>query len=74
MANLDDLPNEPFTELSTDEAIEMLRQVRLSRRTPVKKSKAPTKRKQAAITKDKVTNVDPAMAAELLKILGGTNQ
>jgi hypothetical protein len=55
--------------MSTDESIEMLRQIRLSRRIPVKKvSKSTTKRKAKAI---EVKNVDSDQAAQLLKILTG---
>ena len=70
MANLDDLPITPYTELSNDEAIELLRQIRLSRRVPVKQSKAPTKR----VSKPKIdaSAIDPTAALELLKILGET--
>jgi len=69
VANLDDLPIKSITEMSTDEAIEMLRQIRLSRRIPVKKApKATVKRKAKAI---EVKNVDADQAAQLLKILTG---
>ena len=69
MANLDNLPIKSITEMSTDEAIEMLRQIRLSRRIPVKKvPKATVKRKAKAI---EVKNVDADQAAQLLKILTG---
>ena len=69
MANLDDLPIKSITEMSTDESIEMLRQIRLSRRIPVKKvPKSTVKRKAKAI---EVKNVDADQAAQLLKILTG---
>ena len=66
MANLDDLGKESITEMSTDDAIELLRQTRLSRRTPVKSTK-----KSATKKPKKAPDVSPAMAANLLKILGG---
>lgn len=66
MANLDDLTIPSITEMSTDEAIEMLRQVRLSRRIPVKKTKQITKKKSKAAPK-----VNSDQASELLKILTG---
>lgn len=66
MANLDDLPIPSITEMSTDEVIEMLRQVRLSRRIPVKKTKKTTAKKSKTASK-----VNSDQASELLKILTG---
>ena len=66
MANLDDLTIPSITEMSTDEAIEMLRQVRLSRRIPVKKTKKTTNGKAKTAPK-----VNSDQANELLKILTG---
>lgn len=63
MADLDDLNNPSITELGTDEAIELLRQVRLSRRVPVRKA---SKKKVKEAPK-----VNAAQANELLKILTG---
>jgi hypothetical protein len=58
MATIEDLDFTEFSQLSQDEAIEHLRQIRLSRRTPVKK----------------VSNPKPKMSAEqanaLLEMLG----
>ena len=69
MANLDDLHIKSITEMNTDEAIDMLRQIRLSRRIPVKKvPKATIKRKAKA---KEVKDVNANQAAELLKILTG---
>lgn len=69
MATLDDLDLTSITDMSTDESIELLRQIRLSRRIPVKKvSKSTTKRKAKA---KKVKDVSANQAAELLKILTG---
>jgi len=66
MANLDDLNYKSLTEMRTDEAIEMLRQIRLSRRIPVKKVTKSTKKK----VKD-APKVSANQAEELLKILTG---
>ena len=66
MADLDDLTIIPITEMSTDEAIEMLRQVRLSRRIPVRKNMSSIKRKQVQKPK-----IDADQASEILKILTG---
>ncbi len=64
MADLDDLNYHSITEMQTDEAIELLRQIRLSRRIPVKKVRT-IKKKLTTPT------VNSNQAAELLKILGG---
>lgn len=66
MANLDDLEHKSITEMSNDEALELLRQVRLSRRVPNKQSRSKPKR-----SKTTVPAVSADVAAELLKILGG---
>ncbi len=63
MANLDDLNNRSITEMNSDEVIEMLRQIRLSRRI--------TKPKVKNTKKAKAPELNADMAAELLKILGG---
>lgn len=67
MADLDDLEITSITEMGTDEAIELLRQIRLNRRTPVKTTKVTTTRTK----KVKAPSVDSDQAAELLKLLGG---
>jgi len=55
--------------MSHDEQIELLRQIRLSRRIPVKKPpKSTAKRKAKA---KKVKDVSADQAAELLKLLTG---
>lgn len=66
MASLEDLNHPSITEMQTDEAIELLRQIRLSRRVPVRKVR--TTRKKLTAPK-----VNPNQAAELLKILVGGN-
>lgn len=69
MADLNDLGIPALTDMSTDEAIENLRQIRLSRRIPKKKqSKSIVKKKQKAKAVPKVTK---QQAANLLKLLGG---
>ena len=66
MANIDDLNYESITDMPIDEAIEHLRQIRLSRRIPVKKTKSTSKKKAKALPQ-----VNPDQAAELLDILKG---
>ena len=67
MADLNDLNIPSITDMSSDEAIEHLRQLRLSRRTPNKKKSAATKGKiKQAKTAKKITS---DQAKELLKLL-----
>ena len=69
MADLEDLETKSITDMTPDEAIEYLRQIRLSRRTPEKKTKsasANAKSKQSAAAA-KITSQD---AKSLLKFLG----
>lgn len=68
MADIDDLGYKSVSEMSTDEAIEMLRQIRLNRRTPAKTKKAS---QTTTNTKKQAPSVDANQAAEILKILGG---
>ena len=65
MADINDLSHISITEMQTDEAIEMLRQIRLSRRVPVKKVRTISKKSKQA------PKVNSNQAAELLKILAG---
>jgi hypothetical protein len=72
MATLEDLPHKSISDMSTDEAIEHLRQIRLSRRTQKSSPKKEGKRKVVAKATSKAVNqMSPEQAAELLKILGG---
>ncbi len=69
MADLNDLNYTSILDMSNDEAIDTLRQIRLSRRIPEKKSitrKAPKQN-----IKDMTDSIDTNMAANLLKILEG---
>jgi len=66
MTDLDDLNYKSISEMTRDEAIEHLRQIRLSRRIPVKKSKKTTTKKKKV-----APQVNADQAAELLKILQG---
>ena len=69
MADLDDLKLPDLHEMSPDEAIEYLRQIRLSRRTPkASNKKSPSTKKKIAQSKaaKKITKTD---AQALLKLL-----
>lgn len=70
MADIDDLGYKSISEMSSDEAIELLRQVRLSRRVPVKKTKTKTTTKNKA-PKINIDSIDENTAAKILAILGG---
>ncbi len=66
MADLDDLNYKSILDMSNDEAIDTLRQIRLSRKTQVKKPSTKT-----AKAKTVNVDVDAELAAKLLKTLGG---
>jgi len=66
MSTLEDLGHESITEMQIDESLELIRQIRLSRRVPMKKVK--TVRKKSP-TPTPTLNSD--QAAKLLSILTG---
>lgn len=66
MADIGDLGIPDLTEMGRDEAIEYLRQIRLSRRTPKAKPKSVTKKAKAKA----VPKLSANQAANLLKLLG----
>jgi hypothetical protein len=68
MATIDDLPMQSLTNMSQDEAFELLRQIRLSRRTSKKKVSTTRKAKPKALAPSEMS---PEQAAKLLKLLGG---
>ena len=70
MANLESLDYTSISNMSVDEALEHLRQIRLSRRIPLKKTKTTrktTKKKQTKVSSSSMTAEE---IEELLKILG----
>ena len=70
MADLESLGYKSVSEMSTDEALEVLRQIRLSRRIPDK----PTRKNPKKKTSPKVNpnTMSATQVAELLKSLGGS--
>lgn len=64
--NLDDLNIPSISEVSNDEALELLRQIRLSRRVPIKIRVVTKKVEKATVSADQ--------AAELLKLIMGTKE
>ena len=65
MADIEDLNYTSISDMSQDEAIEMLRQIRLSRRIPSKPRKVSTPKPSKAPPK-----INADQAAAILKILG----
>ena len=68
MTDINDLPIPSILDMNTDEAIDYLRQIRLSRRTSVKEYKA-TKAAKSSKSKPKPSTLSSSQAAELLKSL-----
>ncbi len=69
MATIDDLSGKSISDMSKEELLEHLRQIRKSRRIPKQKPKASKKRK--ATPKDPVNGMTTEQAEALLKKLGG---
>jgi hypothetical protein len=68
MSDLNDIPIPSITEMTQDQAIDYLRQIRLARRTPQKPSISYTKKKESKAP----TKLSQDQAAELLKLLEET--
>lgn len=66
MADLNDIDIPSITDMNTDESIELLRQIRLSRRIPAKRAIKNIKKKVKSIPK-----INTDQASELLNILMG---
>ena len=66
MATINDLDYTSISDMSQDEAIEHLRQIRLQRRMPTRTTHQGKKKKTKAKPK-----INADQAAEILKILGG---
>ena len=71
MADLEDLNYTSISNMNTDEAIEALRQIRLSRRIPLKTKRTKTTRKVKIKTNVTPQGMNAEQIAELLKTLGG---
>lgn len=69
MANLDDLPIPSITNMTPDEAIEHLRQIRLARRTPAKMTASVARKKEAKASAKQPPKLSAEQAAEMLKLL-----
>jgi len=66
MVTIEDLPQKSISEMTIDEGIELLRQIRLSRRTPSKSSKA---KKQSAKKKKAEPKLTSAQAKKLREMI-----
>lgn len=71
MANLEDLKHISITDMSPDEALEYLRQVRLRRNEPVKRKSASTKKKIAQNKAADVSKMSKQQIEAALKLLTG---
>lgn len=69
MADLESLNYKSITEMSVDESLERIRQLRLSRRTPDKPRKPSKKLVKKAEKEEALGKLTPEQAAELLKLL-----
>ena len=67
MSDLNDIPITSIIDMSPDEAIEHLRQMRLARRTPIKPSPSVIKKREAKAKAEPKLSAD--QAADLLKLL-----
>ena len=72
MADLNSLEYVSIIDMNNDEAIDLLRQIRLSRRIPDKKPKAAKETTKQTMKKISAM-LNPSMAEELLKLLGGNS-
>ena len=70
MTTIEDLDYKSISDMTQDEAIEHLRQIRLSRRTPVAKKKSIRKKKAKEKALPKLTK---SQAENLLKLIGEQN-
>lgn len=69
MSTIEDLQHKPISEMSTDEALELLRTIRLSRRTQKVSSKKKTSKKSTKAKKK--DGLSKAQAKKLLELIGG---
>jgi hypothetical protein len=65
MSDLNDIPIPSITEMTQDQAIDYLRQIRLARRTPQRPAQSYTKKKASKAP----TKLSQDEAANLLKLL-----
>ena len=73
MTTIEDLGYKSISDMTIDEAIEHLRQIRLSRRVPVKKvsSKRSSSKPKPKPKLKSTPNLTPEQAKKLLDLIGG---
>jgi hypothetical protein len=71
MANLDDLGNKSILDMSIDEGLELIRQVRLSRNTKKESTSRAKTSSVKKIQKAPMPEISKELAAKLLTKLGG---
>lgn len=71
MADLESLDYTSISDMSVDEGLEHLRQIRLSRRIPDKKPRTTRKAPKKKLPKIEPNTMTADQIAELLKTLGG---
>lgn len=69
MADLNDFGSS-LSEMSDEELTELLREIRLNRRTPVKQTTTKKKQPKAKAPKIDTATMSPEMAAKILEQLG----
>jgi len=69
MTTLDDF-NQPLSEMTDEELTELLREIRLNRRTPTKQTSTKKKQSKAKAPKIDTDTMSPEMAAKILEQLG----
>jgi len=67
LATIDDLGYKSISDVSQDEAIEMLRQIRLSRRVPLKKAKKKSTKKAAKKSAPKLSKAQALKLLDMIK-------
>ena len=68
MSDLNDIPIPSITEMTQDQAIDYLRQIRLARRTPQRPTQSYTKKKESNQSYTKL-KISADQAANLIKLL-----
>jgi len=69
MTDLTDF-NQPLSEMTDEELTELLREIRLNRRTPTKPTSTKKKQSKAKAPKIDTDTMSPEMAAKILEQLG----
>ncbi len=71
MATVDDLKNKAPKDMTPEELMSRLREIRLSRRTPKKKKSSSKKEQKPATITESISKMSKDQADQLIKILEG---